>query len=158
MKPKVAATLVAVVSAVLATDQLTKSWAFDELSDRSIHVGWTLDLALTLNRGAAFSLGNGITPLLMAGGAVLLVVLIVAGGRARTTIMAVSLGLIIGGAAGNLTDRFLRDNGGAVIDFIDFGWWPVFNVADIALFCGAALLVLSGGFEGDRDGDTEGER
>ena len=50
----------------------------------------------------------------------------------------------VGGAVGNLTDRLFRHNGGAVIDFIDLRWWPVFNVADAAITCGAILLVLTG--------------
>ena len=63
--------------------------------------------------------------------------------------MAVGLGLLLGGAAGNLTDRVFRHNHGAVIDFIDaarFGsrdWWPVFNVADAAIVVGVVILVLS---------------
>jgi signal peptidase II len=59
----------------------------------------------------------------------------------------VSLGLVLGGALGNLTDRAFRDGtgflGGAVIDFIDLQWWPVFNVADIAVTIGGVLLVIT---------------
>ena len=63
--------------------------------------------------------------------------------------MAVGLGLLLGGAAGNLTDRVFRHNHGAVIDFIDAArigsrdWWPVFNVADAAIVVGVVILVLS---------------
>jgi signal peptidase II len=57
------------------------------------------------------------------------------------------LGLVLGGALGNLADRVFRDGsgflGGAVIDFIDLQWWPVFNVADIAVTVGGVLLVLT---------------
>jgi len=56
---------------------------------------------------------------------------------------AVALGLLAGGAAGNLVDRLLRDHGGAVVDFIDLQWWPVFNLADAAITCGAVALVLA---------------
>jgi signal peptidase II len=59
---------------------------------------------------------------------------------------AIALGLIMGGAAGNLIDRLLRDEGllrGAVVDFIDLQWFPVFNVADAAINIGAVLLVLA---------------
>ncbi|MEY2569819.1 MAG: signal peptidase, partial [Acidimicrobiaceae bacterium] len=59
---------------------------------------------------------------------------------------AVAVGLVLGGALGNLVDRVLRDGsgflGGAVVDFIDAQWWPVFNVADIAVSVGGVLLVL----------------
>ena len=62
--------------------------------------------------------------------------------------MAVGLGLLLGGAAGNLADRVFRHNHGAVIDFIDAArvgtrdWWPVFNVADAAIVVGVVILLL----------------
>jgi signal peptidase II len=62
--------------------------------------------------------------------------------RVTSATLAVALGLVLGGAVGNLADRLVRGNGGAVIDFIDFQWWPVFNLADVAISCGAVLLVL----------------
>ncbi|HEX7167995.1 MAG TPA: signal peptidase II, partial [Acidimicrobiales bacterium] len=58
--------------------------------------------------------------------------------------MAAGLGLVLGGAVGNLADRLFRDHGGAVVDFVDLQWWPVFNVADIAISVGAVLLVVVG--------------
>jgi signal peptidase II len=57
---------------------------------------------------------------------------------------AIGLGMILGGATGNLMDRFFRAPGplrGHVVDFLSVGWWPVFNVADSAVVCGAILLV-----------------
>ena len=61
--------------------------------------------------------------------------------------MAVALGMIVGGASGNVADRLLRgDSGflqGSVVDFIDLQWWPVFNVADIGVVCGAILLSIA---------------
>lgn len=140
--------LTAVVA--LAVDQATKSWAVATLDDRSIDVVWTLRLALSLNPGAAFSLGRGVTPLFMGLGVVLLAGLLLYSRRVQSLPMALSLGLVIGGAAGNLTDRFFRGHDGAVIDFIDFQWWPVFNVADICVVCGAVLLVIT-----STDGDDE---
>jgi signal peptidase II len=68
--------------------------------------------------------------------------LVLMSGSATRTSAAVALGLLLGGAVGNLSDRLFRDHDGAVIDFIDFGWYPVFNVADMALVTGAILLVL----------------
>ena len=57
-----------------------------------------------------------------------------------------SLGLVLGGALGNLVDRAFREGsgflGGAVVDFIDLQWWPVFNVADTAVSVGGVLLVF----------------
>jgi signal peptidase II len=52
------------------------------------------------------------------------------------------MGLLLGGAVGNLTDRLVRHHHGAVIDFIDFRWWPVFNLADASITVGALLLAL----------------
>jgi signal peptidase II len=69
---------------------------------------------------------------------------------------AVALGLVLGGALGNLTDRLGRGPGfsGEVVDFIDFQVWPVFNLADSCIVIGAALLLLSGA----RSSRTETER
>jgi signal peptidase II len=58
----------------------------------------------------------------------------------------VAVGLVLGGALGNLIDRALRGGGGflggAVVDFIDFQWWPIFNVADSCVVIGAILLII----------------
>ena len=131
--------------AVVALDQVTKSWALRSLADGPVHLVWTLHLNLTFNSGAAFGLGRGLAPLLIAA-ALVLVALLVGMGRSGppTPLAAFALGLVLGGAAGNLADRLLRDHGGAVVDFIDLQWWPVFNLADAAISCGAVLLVLAG--------------
>ena len=130
--------------AVLALDQATKSWAVAALAGgRTIDVFWTLELDLGFNPGFAFSQGTGLT------GLIPIVVIALIGGilwwsRGVTSpLMATGLALLLGGASGNLADRLLRDHDGAVVDFIDLQWWPVFNGADIAVFCGAALLILS---------------
>ena len=134
----------AVGAAVVAVDQATKTWAVDHLADRTIHLVWTLRLNLAFNSGAAFGVGRGYGPYVVAAAVTVLVVFL---GLARTTLarnllLTVALGLVLGGALGNLTDRLLRQNHGAVIDFIDLQWWPVFNVADAAVSAGAVLLVL----------------
>ena len=64
-----------------------------------------------------------------------------------------AVGLIVGGALGNITDRLLRGEGwlrGGVVDFIDVQWWPIFNVADIAVTTGGALLLLTSFFGADQ--------
>ena len=134
----------AVAAGILVVDQLSMSWAVASL-DEPVHVVWTLRLKLTYNSGGAFGLGSGAAPFFVAAAATLLVVLVVLGGRPRSTVASLALGLLVGGAAGNLWDRLLRDTGGAVVDFIDLQWWPVFNVADAAISVGAVLFVLSGG-------------
>ena len=127
---------------VVAVDQLTKSWALDRLKDGPVHLFGPVDLDLAFNSGAAFSLGPGLTPIVTAVGVGLVVVLIAMTRSVATTPTAIGLGMLIGGACGNLTDRLLRDHGGAVVDFVDVGWWPVFNVADAALVGGAITVVL----------------
>jgi signal peptidase II len=141
--PRTLAIAAAVAAPVVLLDQLTKSWAADRLRDESIHLFWTLYLRLTFNSGAAFSLGPGLTPFLTVVGVALVAVLVVMSRSMTGTSSAIALGLLLGGALGNLADRLVRDLGGRVIDFVDFGWWPVFNLADTALFCGAVLLVLT---------------
>ena len=137
------AIIAAVALLVVAVDQATKTWALHALSDRTIHLVWTLQLNLTFNSGVAFGLGTGVTPLLVVGAVVMLVLIMGFGGFHTNPTRAIAVGLLLGGACGNLVDRLVRSNGGAVIDFIDARWWPVFNVADMALSCGVILLELT---------------
>jgi signal peptidase II len=133
--------VVAVAAVVTLLDQLTKIWAVAELSDRDIDLVGSLRLHLERNSGAAFSVGGG------RGSLIAIVALGVVGGllwfgrTADTRLGAIAIGLVLGGAVGNLIDRFARD-GSAVVDFIDAQWWPVFNVADIGVSIGAVLLIL----------------
>jgi signal peptidase II len=137
------AVLVGIAGLVVAVDQLTKTWAQRALADGPIHLVWTLWLDLTYNSGAAFSSGRGLTPFITALAVVMLIVLVGLSRSTTTMLGMISLGLVIGGATGNLVDRLVRHNHGAVIDFVDARWWPVFNVADSAIFVGAILLLLS---------------
>lgn len=137
------ATIAGVAVAVIALDQVTKTWAERALADGPIHVVWTLWLNLTYNSGAAFSSAQGLTPFITAVAVIVLIALVGVSRSITTRLGIVSMGLVIGGAAGNLVDRFFRGNHGAVIDFIDLRWWPVWNVADAAVVVGAVLLVLS---------------
>jgi signal peptidase II len=144
----------AVAVAVLAADQATKTWALHHVpaAPGGRHVIGPLWLVLTFNSGAAFSLGRGVTPFIEAVVVVLVACLLVfsrRASRAASAPTAIGLGLLLGGAAGNLTDRVFRHNHGAVIDFVDAArigsrdWWPVFNVADAAIVVGVIILVLS---------------
>lgn len=132
---------------VVLLDQLTKWWAEDQLTDRSIDLVWTLRLHLVRNNAAAFSLGEGFGPFigLLALGVV--AILLWTGRSIGSRLGAVGLGLVLGGALGNILDRAFRSGdgflGGAVIDWIDVQWWPVFNVADIGVVVGAMLLFLA---------------
>ncbi|MHB1517213.1 MAG: signal peptidase II [Acidimicrobiales bacterium] len=136
-----AASIAAVV--VVATDQLTKWWAVDRLSHGRIHVIGTLDLQLTRNTGSAFSLLRGQAVLVTLVASILVVVLLVLVWRSPTNGRAGILGLIVGGALGNLSDRLFRGDHGAVVDFIALHFWPTFNVADASIVVGCVLLVIS---------------
>ena len=94
----------------------------------------------------AFSQGSGFGPAIAVVGLLVVVALLVSVGRSSSRYYPVAIGLIIGGALGNVTDRLFRDPGwlrGAVVDFIDLQWWPIFNVADMAIVVGGVLLILS---------------
>ncbi|HEV2336653.1 MAG TPA: signal peptidase II [Stellaceae bacterium] len=107
-----------------------------------------LDLVLTCNPGVSFGLFNrtGVNSLIFSGLALsIVVVLVVWLSRVRTTLLAAAIGLVIGGAIGNVIDR-LRF--GAVIDFLYFHagtwYWPAFNLADSAICLGVAAMLLDG--------------
>jgi len=137
------AVAVGVVAAVVLADQLTKWWAVRRLASGPVHVFWRLDLALSLNTGSAFSLFQGETPFIVVVAVGLIAVLLVMVWRSPTLGRAAILGLILGGALGNLSDRLFRGDHGAVVDFIDFHFWPTFNVADTCITVGCILLALS---------------
>jgi signal peptidase II len=137
------AVAVGVVAVVVLADQLTKWWAVGRLTSGQIHVFWRLDLALSLNTGSAFSLFQGETPFIVVVAVALIAVLLVMVWRSPTLGRAAILGLILGGALGNLSDRLFRGDHGAVVDFIDFHFWPTFNVADTCITVGCILLAVS---------------
>jgi signal peptidase II len=138
--------VVAVAVGVIIADQLTKSWAVDRLSnDRIINVLGPLRFNLAFNKGMAFSRGQGAGPLLSVVAVVVVVVLLRRPPRRWWPVIAT--GGIIGGATGNVIDRAFRGglsffrNG--VVDFIDLQKWPIFNVADIGVTVGAAVLIIA---------------
>lgn len=147
------ALFLALAALVVALDQLSKHWALAALDDGPIDLVGSLRLKLTFNDSAAFSLGGGRTTAIALVGLVVAGILVRLGLQADRRLWAAGLGVILGGALGNLLDRALRDGGGFlgghVVDFIDLQWWPVFNVADVALWVGVGLLLLSSWREGD---------
>jgi signal peptidase II len=136
-----------IAAAVVAVDQLAKHWAVDALADgRPRHVVGSLQWNLSFNSGMAFSRGQGAGPVIGAVAIVVIAALLVSLHRAGSVVSAIAVGLVIGGAAGNLVDRLFRGDGwlrGSVVDFIDLQWWPIFNVADMAITIGGPLLLLS---------------
>jgi signal peptidase II len=138
----------AVAGVVVALDQLTKIWAVAALSDGPVEViGTLLQFRLTRNPGGAFSLLTGLTPVLALLAVVMVIYIVRTTRRTADVVMAYSLGLVLGGAVGNLVDRMLRSPGflrGEVVDFIKVPHWPTFNVADCAITVGVILIAIRG--------------
>lgn len=142
--------LVGLACAVLSLDVATKVLVVAELEGRRTIelLGGQLLLRVGRNRGAAFSFAEGATVLFTAVALTVVVVILFTARRLFSPWWAVSLGLLLGGASGNLVDRLLRSPGvgrGAVVDFLDFQVWPSFNVADSAIVCGGILAVVLSG-------------
>ena len=128
-------------------DQLTKAWAVHALEDGPIGIAGGVRLYLTRNKAGAFGLGGAAVPFLALIALALVVVMVATGATTRHPVLAGAMGLVLGGALGNLLDRLFRAPGllqGAVIDFVDLRVWPVFNVADAAITCGSLLLLVAG--------------
>ncbi len=141
------AVLLGLAAATLLVDQLTKVWALASLTpgEPVDLVGSALRLNLIRNPGAAFSLGDGSTWILTVISVTILVWVSVSARKVGTMSWAVALGLLLGGALGNLVDRFFRPPGpgrGHVVDFIDYFGWFVGNVADIAIVVAAGLIMV----------------
>ena len=138
-------TLWVTAGAVLVLDRLTKLWAERTLPNHPRDlIDGILGLRYTTNSGGAFSLGDR-APLVFAIAAIVVcTVIAITSFRARPTAHAIALGLVLGGAAGNLIDRVVRGPGlsGRVVDFVDLHVWPVFNMADASIVVGALLLVF----------------
>ncbi len=144
---RLAAILYAVAAGAYALDRITKAWAEASLADRPpIEViSGVLHLTYTTNSGGAFGLGQSAPWLFAAATIVVVGIIVVVSTRLTWVLTAVALGLVLGGALGNLTDRAIRGPGltGRVVDFVDVRVWPVFNVADSAVLIGAVLLAMS---------------
>lgn len=154
-----------VAALAYAADVISKVVAVELLSDRPpvTVIPGVLDLMLVRNSGAAFSIATGLTAVLTVIAVAVCVVVIRVARRLRNPTWAVALGLMLGGALGNLTDRFLRDPGpmrGHVVDFLALPNWPVFNLADSCVCVAAALIVIQSfrgiGLDGSRH-DSAGE-
>jgi len=138
---------------VVILDQLSKAAVLAHFAGRPLGDRETItsffNLALTYNRGISFGLFNGGAGLnslifsLAAGAIVALLIFWLS--RATSPFLAFAIGLIIGGAAGNVIDRLRL---GAVVDFLDFHveslHWPAFNLADSAICIGVAAMLLDG--------------
>jgi len=136
-----------VAAAVLVCDVVSKVAIVAALAPGEIVrlLGHYLELTNTRNSGAAFSVGTGATVLFTAVAVVVVVVILRTAKRLRSVGWAICLGLLLGGALGNLIDRLFRSPGpfrGEVVDWIQIPHWPVFNIADSAIVIGGCIAVL----------------
>jgi signal peptidase II len=139
--------LFAVAVAALALDTLSKIAVVAELEHREPIrlLGGLLHLTVSRNSGAAFSIGTGMTLVFTVIAVGVIVAILRTARRLRSLPWAISLGLLLGGATGNLVDRIVRSPAplqGHVVDWIELPHWPVFNLADSAIVCGGVLAVL----------------
>ena len=132
---------------VLALDVVTKIVVVRTLAHHAPIrlLGGLLRLQLLRNSGAAFSIGASATIVFTLIAAAVIVFILRTARKLRSLPWAITLGLLLGGATGNLVDRIFRAPGpfqGHVVDWIELPHWPVFNLADSAIVCGGVLAVL----------------
>nr|WP_246023153.1 signal peptidase II [Nocardia yunnanensis] len=171
-QPRRLRALLIIAAVLLGLDLLTKTIVVATMTPgKPIYlIGDWARLTLYRNSGAAFSMATGMTWLLTLIAAAVAIGVIRIGRTLRSLPWAIGLGMVLGGALGNLIDRLFRAPGplqGHVVDFVAVGWWPVFNVADSSIVCGAVLLVALTVFGFEPDGtrmhrqqaasNTEGE-
>lgn len=140
-------TLFGLAALVLVVDQATKAWAVTSLVEgrRTPVLGDLLGLTLLFNPGAALSFATGMTWVFTLAAVAVTVVIVRVSNRLGSRGWTMALGLLLGGALGNLVDRLVREPGfgrGHVIDFIAYGNLFVGNVADIAIVVAAGLIIL----------------
>jgi signal peptidase II len=152
-RPRRTAALAVTAGTVLLLDLVSKLLVVAKLQDRppvKLPTGY-LWLTHARNSGAAFSFAEGATVLFTAVAAVVIVVIVRTASKLRSTAWAISLGLVLGGAAGNLVDRVFRSPAplrGQVVDWISLRTpdgkmlFPIFNLADSGIVCGGILAVL----------------
>jgi signal peptidase II len=137
-----------VVSKVIVAAKLSKQMAGEQQPVRILFGAIYIDQ--TRNSGAAFSVGTGATVALTVVAVAVIAIILRTARRMRSSGWAVALGLVLGGALGNLIDRLFRTPGigrGHVVDWIslfgpDGAHWPIFNLADSAIVCGAVLAAI----------------
>lgn len=151
--------LLGVAFTVVLLDQVSKALVVAVMPTRQPIevVGELLRITYTRNPGAAFSLGGGFTIVLSAIAVGAIVVILRVASRLVSVPWALALGGLLGGALGNLSDRIFRSPGpfrGYVVDWIQVPNYPIFNIADAAIVCSAALMVILTfrgiGFDGTR--------
>ena len=151
VQPRRIGVLVAIAVTTLALDVISKAIVVATLPDRPPIelLGGLVTLRVLRNSGAAFNIGNGMTLVFTVIATGVVVAILRYARKLRSLPWAITLGLLLGGALGNLADRVFRAPGfgrGHVVDWISvFGpnakYWPIFNLADSAIVCGAILAA-----------------
>src|SRR5580658_4568630 len=146
-RPRRIGLLVGVAVFVIAADVISKSIVVVKMADHpNIRLlGGLLTITLTRNGGAAFSIGTSMTIVFTAIAVGVIVYILRAARNLRSIGWAIALGLLLGGATGNLLDRIFRAPAafqGHVVDWIELPHWPVFNLADSSICCAGVLVVL----------------
>jgi signal peptidase II len=170
LRPRRLGLFTAVALTALTLDIVSKALVAAKLPNEPYqHVvrllGGAIYLDQARNSGAAFSLGTGFTVILTVVALAVVLVIVRTATRMRSTGWAIALGLVLGGALGNLVDRLFRAPGvgrGYVVDWISvFGrngeHWPIFNLADSAICCGAVLAAILALLGTDLDGSATRE-
>jgi signal peptidase II len=146
-RPRRIALLVGVAAFVIAADVISKAIVVAKMAHHpNIRLlGGLLTITLTRNGGAAFSIGTSMTIVFTAIAVGVIVYILRAARNLRSIGWAIALGLLLGGATGNLLDRIFRAPApfqGHVVDWIELPHWPVFNLADSSICCAGVLVVL----------------
>jgi len=139
--------LAAVAGLVYLADQLTKAWVSANLEPGQPRdlLGSVVRLNLIHNSGAAFNIATGATWVLTLIASAVVVFILFTARRLGSRGWALALGLLLGGALGNLTDRMFRPPGpgrGEVVDFLQLPNFPIFNIGDSAIVTAACLIGL----------------
>jgi signal peptidase II len=147
LRPRRVGLLLGVAAFVLAADVISKAIVVARMPDHAPIrlLGGLLTITLTRNGGAAFSIGTSMTIVFTAIAVGVIVFILRAARNLRSIGWAITLGLLLGGATGNLVDRIFRAPGpfeGHVVDWIELPHWPVFNLADSSIVCAGVLVVL----------------
>ena len=146
-RSRAAAVLFLTALTAYGLDRVTKLWAEASLPGDPVDlIPGVLTLRFTENSGGAFSIGRSAPWFFVGVSTIVSLVIVATAFRHTTRAVAAALGLVLGGALGNLTDRAIRapGMGGHVVDFIDLHVWPIFNLADSAIVIGAILLAWLG--------------
>ena len=138
--------LFSLATLIWALDFLTKNWAIENLSSSPRKIlGTFLQLTLLRNPGAAFSMATGFTIIFTSISTAVAILITRKASQITSPGWAYVAALVLGGVLGNLTDRIFRQPGflyGHVIDWIELPHWPVFNIADSAIFTAAGIAIL----------------